>query len=81
MKTAISIDGALLLDADETARQMGLSPSRLFTLAVGDFLKVRRQQQMLLRLNRVYADGPDRAEKDLVKGIRAKVRPALTQRW
>lgn len=81
MKTAISIDGALLLDADETARQMGLSPSRLFTLAVGDFLKVRRQQQMLLRLHRVYADGPDLAEKDLLKGIRAKVRPALAERW
>ena len=81
MKIVISIDGALLLDADETARQMGLSHSRLFTLAVGEFLKVRGKQQMLLRLNEVYAAGPDRAEKDLIKGIRARVRPALTERW
>ena len=78
MKIVISIDGALLLDADETARQLGLTRSRLSTLAVGDFLKVRRKQQMLLRLNEVYADGPNRAEKDPIKGIRARVGSALT---
>ena len=78
MKIVISIDGALLMDADETARQMGLSRSRLFTMAVGNFLKVRQQQQILLRLNEVYADGPDLAEKDLIQGIRARVSRALT---
>ena len=39
MKTAISIDDGLLQEADETARLMGLSRSRLFALAVGDFLQ------------------------------------------
>jgi metal-responsive CopG/Arc/MetJ family transcriptional regulator len=51
MKTAISMDDALLQDADETARLMGLSRSRLFALAVGDFLQRQRQEQMLLRLS------------------------------
>ncbi len=56
MKTAISIDDALLQEADEAARRMGLSRSRLFALAVGDFLERQRREQMLRRLNEVYAN-------------------------
>ena len=81
MKTAISIDDGLLQEADETARLMGLSRSRLFALAVGDFLQRQRREQMLLRLNEVYSDGMEPAEKSLLKGIKAKVRRAVKQRW
>ena len=81
MKTAISIDDGLLQEADETARVMGLSRSRLFALAVGDFLQRQRQEQMLVRLNEVYAGGPEPAEKSLLKKIKAKVRPAVKERW
>jgi metal-responsive CopG/Arc/MetJ family transcriptional regulator len=38
MKTAISIDDELLRAADHAAQGMGVSRSRLFALAVGDFL-------------------------------------------
>ena len=81
MKTAISIDDGLLEEADETARQMGLSRSRFFALAVGDFLQRQRREQMLLRLNEVYADGVEPAERRLLKGIKAKVRRTAKERW
>jgi hypothetical protein len=81
MKTAISIDDGLLQEADETARRMGLSRSRLFAMAVGDFLQRQRREQMLLRLNEVYGDGMEPGEKPLLKGIRAKVRRAVKERW
>jgi antitoxin MazE6 len=81
MKAAISIDDGLLQEADETARVMGLSRSRLFSLAVGDFLERQRREQMLLRLNEIYSDGMEPAEKRLLKGIRANVRRAVKQRW
>ena len=81
MKTAISIDDGLLQEADETARLMGLSRSRLFALAVGDFLQRQRREQMLLRLNEVYAEGLEPAEAPLLKGIKAKVRRAVKERW
>jgi metal-responsive CopG/Arc/MetJ family transcriptional regulator len=81
MKTAISIDDELLREADETARQMGLSRSRLFALAVGDFLQRQRRERMLLRLNEVYADHVEPAEKRLLKGIKAKVRRTVKERW
>jgi predicted transcriptional regulator len=81
MKTAISMDDGLLQEADETARQMGLSRSRLFALAVGDFLQRQRREQMLLRLNEVYAKGVEPAERRLLKGIKAKVRRTVKERW
>jgi metal-responsive CopG/Arc/MetJ family transcriptional regulator len=81
VKTAISIDDGLLQEADETARLLGLSRSRLFALAVGDFLQRQRQEQMLQRLNEVYANGAESAERTLLKKIKAKVRPTVKERW
>ncbi len=81
MKTAISIDDGLLFEADETARNMGLTRSRLFSMAVGEFLQVQRRQKMLHQLNEVYAGGPDAAEKSLLKVIKDKVRPVVKDRW
>ena len=81
MKTGISIDDGLLQEADEMARLMGLSRSRLFARAVSDFLQRLRQEQMLLRLNEVYAGGMEPAEQPPLKGIKAKVRRAVKGRW
>jgi metal-responsive CopG/Arc/MetJ family transcriptional regulator len=79
MKTAISIDDGLLRKADETARLMGLSRSRLFAVAVGDFLQRQRRKEMLQRLNEVYAAGMEPADAPLLKGIREKVRRAVRE--
>jgi metal-responsive CopG/Arc/MetJ family transcriptional regulator len=81
MKTAISIDDGLLHKADETARRMGMSRSRLFALAIGDFLERQQREKMLEQLNEVYADGMEPPEERLLKGIRRKVRRAVKQRW
>ena len=81
MKTAISIDDGLLQEADKTARLMGLSRSRLFALAVGDFLQRQRREQMLLRLNEVYANDVEPEERRLLKGIKSKVRRTAKERW
>jgi hypothetical protein len=79
MKTAISIDDDLLLQADETARLMGLSRSRLFAVALSEFLQRQRREQMLLQLNKVYAD--NQSDQRLTKRIKTKVRPTITERW
>jgi metal-responsive CopG/Arc/MetJ family transcriptional regulator len=81
MKTAISIEDGLLQQADDTARRLGVSRSRLFALAVGDFLERQRREQMLARLNQVYADHGEPLEKRLLKGMKAKVRRAVKERW
>ena len=81
MKIAISMDDRLLHEADETARLMGLSRSRLFAVAIGDFLEKKRQEQMLLRLNDVYTIRVDPAEKRLTKSIKNKVGGTIKEPW
>jgi metal-responsive CopG/Arc/MetJ family transcriptional regulator len=81
VKTAISIDDGLLHEADEAARSLGLSRSRLFAMAVGDFLQRRRRERMLVQLNEVYAGSAEASEKRLVKGIKGQVRATVKDRW
>jgi metal-responsive CopG/Arc/MetJ family transcriptional regulator len=81
MKTAISIDDRLLQQADDTARLLGLSRSRLFAVAIRDFLQRQRQEQMLLRLNEIYTDQPEPSEKRLLRGVKAKMRQTVKDRW
>ena len=53
---------------------MGLSRSRLFAVAIAEFLQKRKQEDILFQLNRVYSNGPTRVEKRLLKGMKSKVR-------
>jgi predicted transcriptional regulator len=55
MKTAISVDDQLMGEADQVARQMGLSRSGLVSRALEDFLRARRGDALTAKLNQVYA--------------------------
>ena len=56
VKTAISLDDALLKRVDALARETGLSRSRLFALAMSGYLERYENQRMLASLNEVYSD-------------------------
>jgi metal-responsive CopG/Arc/MetJ family transcriptional regulator len=81
MKAAISIDDELLHEADKTARSMGLSRSRLFAIAVDDFLKRRRREGILCRLNEVYSGAMKASEKRMLKGFKAKFSRTVKETW
>lgn len=81
MKTAISLDGHLLEEADRTARALGLSRSRLFSMALEDYLRQRRQEQMIEQLNQVYSDQPDPAEARTAHSMKTKFRRTIKERW
>jgi len=80
MKTAISIQDELLEQVDATARTMGLSRSRFIALAVDEFIRKQRQDEMLRRLNEVY-EGANPAERTLLKGAKAKFGRTVNDRW
>ena len=69
VKTAISLDTNLLKEADQTARALGLSRSRLFSLALENYLRHRRQEQLLDQLNQAYSNEPNSAEALNLKAI------------
>ena len=62
VKTAISLDDRLFQEAECLASAMKVSRSRLFGLALGEFLRKQKSRQMLEQLNRVYAAGAAGAE-------------------
>jgi metal-responsive CopG/Arc/MetJ family transcriptional regulator len=80
MKTAISVADELLNEADRTAKQMGLSRSRLFSIALQDYLRHRRQEEVVEQLNRVYAE-PDPSEAGMAAKMKAKFRKTIRDRW
>jgi metal-responsive CopG/Arc/MetJ family transcriptional regulator len=82
MKTAISVEDELLDEADRTAKQMGLSRSRLFSIALQDYLRHRRQAEMSERLNQVYADETrDSGDRETLRAMKAKFRATIRERW
>jgi len=81
MKTAISLDSTLLKEADQTARALGLSRSRLFSLALASYLRHRRQEQLLEQLNQTYSDRPDPTQAPTTQSMKAKFHPTIQDRW
>jgi metal-responsive CopG/Arc/MetJ family transcriptional regulator len=65
IKTAISIEKNLFDQAEEMARSMKVSRSKLFVIALQDFLEHQRNKEMLARINMAYAEEPDNAEQTL----------------
>lgn len=62
MKTAISLPDDLYRKADETAKRVGMSRSRLYATAVAEFLAKYEVDDVTAKLDEVYAkdaEGPD----------------------
>lgn len=72
VKTAISIQKSLFQRAEEIAKEMKISRSRLFVLAVEDFIRRHQNKLLLEEINLAYADGPDESEQDELRRIQRK---------
>ncbi|MGF1524195.1 MAG: hypothetical protein ACFBSF_17895 [Leptolyngbyaceae cyanobacterium] len=55
MKTAISLPDPVFEQAEALAQQLGVSRSELYTKALQAYLKRYNRDQILLKLNQVYA--------------------------
>jgi len=59
VKTAISLEESLFNQVEVLAKEMKLPRSRLFTLAIEEFLHRRRNKELLESLNAAYGDEPE----------------------
>jgi len=57
LKTAISIPEDIYRDAEDAAKKLGMTRSRLYSEAVADFLKRYRKDDIKAKLNEVHAAG------------------------
>ena len=65
--------------ADEAARDLGLSRSGLIADALRDYLRKRRQSLISEQLNHAYAIEPSPEERRLVRKLRTKL--PVSGRW
>ncbi len=81
IKTAISIEKSLFTQANALARKMKVSRSRLFVLALEDFIHEQENRELLEKINAVYADEPDESEKKLRRKMRKSHRRLVEGQW
>lgn len=81
IKTAISIDKNLFDQAENIARAMKVSRSRLFVIALQDFIEHRKNREMLAQINAAYSDEPDASEETLRRKTRRQHRRLVEGEW
>ncbi len=55
MKTAISIEDDLFQQAEEAAKELGLSRSALYSQAVGEFIRSHMPSEITRKYNEVFS--------------------------
>ncbi len=81
IKTAISLRESLFEQVEALAEEMRVSRSRLFALAVEEFIRRHRSRQLLDQLDRAYEDAPDPAEQVLRRRMRHQHRQIVEGEW
>ena len=77
VKTAISLEKDLFDQVNKLANEIKVSRSRIFTLAVKEYLKKYENKRLLLQLNEPYDDFPDHTETRIIESMRKKQRRAI----
>lgn len=81
VKTAISIDKSLFRQANALATKMKVSRSRLFVIALEDYMRQLESREILEKINAVYSGEPDEEEKELKRRIRKSHRRLVEGQW
>jgi hypothetical protein len=81
VKTAVSIQKSSFEQAKDLARKMKVSRSRLFVLALEDYIRRQQNQELLAQINAAYADDPDPAEQALRRKSRRSHHRTVEGEW
>ncbi len=72
VKTAISMQEELFKKVNKLASELHVSRSRLFVMAVQDFIKKKESQNLLAQINNAFSDHPDSEEIQIQSNMRKK---------
>jgi metal-responsive CopG/Arc/MetJ family transcriptional regulator len=82
IKTAISLHETLFEQAEVLAREMNVSRSRLFVLALENFIRDYRDRELFDKINRAFDDAPpDKSEQLRLNRIRHNYRRIVEGEW
>jgi len=81
IKTAISIEKNLFEQAEIIARTLKVSRSKLFVMALQEFIEHQKTRELLAQINAAYSDEPDAEEQTLRLKIRRQHRRTVEGEW
>jgi len=81
IKTAVSLQEDLFEQVETLASEMKISRSRLFALALEEFLRRHQNQQLLEQINAAYDEAPDPSEQALQRRMRRQHRQIVEGEW
>ena len=81
IKTAISIREPLFEQVETLAHELNISRSRVFVLAVEEFIQRHQNQQLLEKINQAYDDFPDPTEQLYLNKTRQHHRDRVEGEW
>ena len=81
IKTAISIRKSLFEQAENLARELKVSRSELFGLAIETFVRNHQNQILLQEINKAYAEEQDTSEKDRLSKMRKHHQKVVRNEW
>ncbi|BAZ30850.1 hypothetical protein NIES4074_33170 [Cylindrospermum sp. NIES-4074] len=70
IKTAISIEESLYEQVNALANEMKIPRSKLFALAMEEYLRRKTNRELVQSINEAYADGLDESEQIMLEGMR-----------
>ncbi len=77
VKTAISIQEELFKEVNKLASELQVSRSKLFVMAVQEFIKKRENQNLRSQINNAFSDLADSEEVKVHEKMREKQRKNL----
>jgi metal-responsive CopG/Arc/MetJ family transcriptional regulator len=81
IRTHILIPNDLFEQADKLAREMKISRSRLFAIAMEEYIQRRRNRELLEQINAAYSDEADAEEEALRRFIKREHRRLVEGEW
>lgn len=81
VKTAISIQKPLFEEAESLAHKMKVSRSRLFALALEEYIQRQQNRELLAQINAAYANEPDMYSETLPSEMRPTHRRIVEGEW
>ena len=81
VKTAISLDQTLFSKVEKAASEMNVSRSKVFALAIEDFLRRQENQNLLARINASCDDTPDPEQEAWLRLAARSFRQLSEEEW
>lgn len=81
VKTAISIQESLFKEVETLAGEMNISRSKLFAIAIEEFIQRRQNRQLLQQINAAYDDAPDPGEREYQRRMKVQHRQLVEGQW